>query len=280
MSHFIHKLINKDGQCVQLPAYVRGQDEYYNLATPNPFDQTAAQQYPYGTRFADGECVYRYMKAGNDIVRALNGVFSFATALETAVNTYGASVAGATTIYVDGATAGSPAKDAWAGGYITVLGSSQTYRHVNRIVSNKAADSTSPYAVELTLAHAEPFALADDCNCEIYPNRYSDVRTEYATGGGTTRVCVGWVARPMTSGYFGWVKTWGPQFCVRAAELLDTNGDRDIVVAGDGAVRACAYIINGGSSGVSYQRVGYAMGVNNNSGTIELPGWCFIQIDP
>jgi len=281
MSQVIHKLINKDGKYVQLPPYRAGEAGYGNLAIPSQFTESAIQEYPLGTRLVVGDRVYRYCKYGAACARTVNAAFSVVDMFEADVNTYGAAVAGDTTIEVDGASAGSPVKDAWAGGYLSVLGSSQTYRTIMQIISNKAATATDPYPVELTLEQPLPFDLGDNVSCTIFPNLYSDVRTMYAIGNGAYYTCVGWPARTISAAnYYGWVQTWGPCFTNRAAEDLSAGGDRDLVVVGDGAVRVVDKMVNAGAAtGESFQRVGFSLAINIPTAGNGC-GWFYMQIAP
>lgn len=266
---------NRNGQTVWLPP--DPPSDMVNIAIPTIFEEDAVQKYPLGTRYVDGERVFHYYKCGSvAITYVLSAIFSTVEMFETAVNTYGAALAGATTIKVDGASAGSPVKDAWKDGYILAIGAAAGERFLMRIVSNLAAEADSPYAVQLTLEQPLPFDLSNDVNCEIFPSRYGAARSAHSQDlNGTYLTCLGMPTRKMTINYYGWVQTWGPAFCVRSAENLDTPGDRQVCVASDGSLRAVDYIINGNES---YQEIGYSLAILTPSATGM--GWFYLTIDP
>ena len=242
---------------------------------PKIFEQSATLLYPIGTRFVDGKVTYHYFKAGGTINYVLAGIFSNVAMLESAVNTYGATLAGATTIKVDGASAGVPAADAWAGGTILVIGAGSSERVMMRIVSNLAAETASPYAVELTLEQPLPFDISNDVNCEIMPNRYASAITAWGdTLLGTMWTCIGIPARKMTANYYGWVKTWGMAFAARAGTDTTTDADRTVIWNTDGSIGP-ADEKWGPSTSYSHQLAGYALAINGTAG-----GWFHMMCDP
>ena len=59
----IHKIINKDGRSLVMPAWKGGQEGYGNLALPDIRDVDTMQKYPIGTKLLDGERVFYYAKS-------------------------------------------------------------------------------------------------------------------------------------------------------------------------------------------------------------------------
>jgi len=271
-----HKLIVSDGRYVQLPVGLSGIPDLAlgNAATPNIFQQDVSQLYPLGTRFVNGERIYHYFKASGTINRMGISLVSNVAMLDETVNTYGASVAGATTIKVDGASAGSPVKDAYAGGYIFLIGTTYYERVLMQIVSNKAAEAAAPYAVELTLDQALPFAVANDVDVNIFPNRYSSCRQAFSDGGGQYYTCVGVPARHMTASYYGWVQTWGTCFLNRAGTESTTDKQRTYCFADDGSINNVAEWW-GAASPTSPQLAGYCLAIGGTGA-----GWFYLMIDP
>lgn len=275
MTKINHDLRSVDGQTIYLPPEIAGQPYPSNIRLPNVYQEDTSQLYPLGTRFVSGERVYHYYKAGADIAYTLSALFSNKAMLADGVNTHDAVLAGVTKIKVDGTGAGNPVANAWAGGYILTIGLAAAYRTNMRIVSSLAAETDTPYAVELTLEQPLPYAVADDTNVEIFPNRYASCISTHATGSGTGMTCVGMPARGMTSGSYGWVQTWGPSFAVRAAELMEADGDRQLCVAYDGSLRAYSYVSGGHAVANSWQMIGYSLAISGTGG-----GWFFLTIDP
>jgi len=262
---------NRNGQGIWLPP--NPGSGLANLAIPNVYQEDATQIYPIGTRFANNERVYHYFKAGGTIAYVLAGIFSNQAMLKTAVNTYGAHVAGAQVLKIDGTSAGSPVADYYQGAYILLIGVGSSERILMRIESNLAAESTSPYAVALTLEQPIPFDISNDVNCEILGNRYASAITAWGdTLLGTMYTCLGTPARKMTSGYYGWVQTWGPAFAARAGTDTTTDADRTVIWNTDGSIGPIDEKIN---SNYSHQIAGYALAINGTA-----PGWFYMTVDP
>lgn len=268
---------NHNGQGIWLPPNPAA--GLANLAIPNIFEETATQVYPLGTRLVDGERVFHYYKAGAEILRTLSSLVSYQAMLTTAKNTHDAVLAGVSKILIDGTGDGDPAADYYKDSYMLIIGATYYNRVTIRVISSLAAETDgTPWPVELTLAQALPFDVADDTSVEIMPNRYADCRTCFGGSGidGTAWTQVGVPARKMTSGYYGWVQTWGP------APISGTDpdtgvclpGNRMAVFASDGCVTRCAdWWGNAGPK--SYQMAGYSIGPNSTGNL-----WVYLMIDP
>lgn len=272
MKKFQQVIIGENGARLYLPP----DPDIIKTEMPLIFEESIVKQYPLGTRYVDGQNTFHYYKAGGTIAYILAGIFSnVALHAASGVHTYGAALAGATTLKIDGTSAGVPVADAWAGGQMLIIGGAAGERTNVRIVSNLAAESTTPYAVEITLEQPLPFDVSNDTDVEIIPNRYASAVT--AWGGallGTYYTCLGLPTRKMTANYYGWVKTWGPAFAARAAYDTSSDGNRTMVWSTDGSIRPCSLGVWDETS-VSWQLAGYSLSIGGTG-----DGWFFMMMDP
>lgn len=277
MGKINHDLRSVDGKTIYQPPEYGGASGQGNLALPNVFQEDEVAQYPIGTRYVNGERVYHYYKAGDTILRTLSSLVSNQAMLNTAVNTNGAVLAGVSKIKIDGTSTGVPAANFYAGGYMLIIGASYYNRITIRIVSSLRAELTpSPYAVELTLEQPLPFDVGDDTSVEIFPNRYSSCITCFGGSGidGTAWTQVGVPARKMTSGFYGWVQTWGPAPLSYTGTDPSTPGNRMVCFASDGCIAPVGDWW-GASTPTSMQMAGYCIGPNSTGGL-----WIYLMIDP
>lgn len=278
MTKITHPLMNANGQYVEAIPEKGSESGVGNLVIPNIFEQHLIQQYPIGTRYHDGQCTYHYYKAGGAITVALTGITGTKAMLNSAGYVYGTHLAGVTKVKIDGTSAGVPAKDFYAGGQIVFFAANAVGRSQMRIVSSEAAESASPYAVELTLEQPTYQDLANDVACEVIPNRYSECKSSFQgqSGDGTSGTCVtlGIPCRNMTSGYYGWVQTWGPCFVGRTSTEPGNGLQRMVCFSADGSIQPVSERW-GATTPSSAQMAGYSLAMND-TGT----GWIYLMIDP
>jgi hypothetical protein len=271
-----YSLRNYNGQIIWLPPDPA--DGLNNIALPTIFEQDSTQKYPLGTRYSDGECAYHYYYAGGAITVALTGITSTKGMLNSGLYVYGAHAAGVRKVKIDGTSAGSPVADYYAGGRVVFFAANSVGRSQMRIVSSLAAEATTPYAVELTLEQPTYQALADNVTGEIMPNRYANCVSSFQgqSGDGTSGTCptLGIPCRNMTSGYYGWVQTWGPCFVGRTSTEPGSNLQRMTCFSTDGSIQPVSERW-GATTPLSAQMAGYSLSVVD-TGT----GWIYLMIDP
>ena len=214
--------------------------------------ETSDQRHKLGTRmsFADGR-VYRYCKTGAAIAV---GRLAQAPATDTdddmdlAWSSGGA--AGATTI-----TTGSSltiTKDQYKEGWL-YKNDANDEGHIYPIKGNTAVSGA--IGCVFTIDEEDGFATASSATTDLFGvlyNLYDGVIVQPTT---ITNAAVGVTPVALTSGYYGWLQTWGP------AALLDTGaswvvGDQ-LTSAETGA--AGAAILLDSSSAQDNQSIGYAM---------------------
>lgn len=268
-----------DGQTVHLPQEIGGNVGAGNIALPNIYTEDSVQQYPIGTRLVVGERTLHYFKAGMAIPLTLLGVLTNLIQTATAQDSYDtAQAAGVGTaanpFKVNGTGAGAPVKDAYANHLLAIMVSTDIGIPLMRVISNTAGETDSPYTVELVLDQPTPVAVAADTDCEFYASRYADVRV--ASSGdpgnldGALYPFVGRNMRPMTSGFFGWLQTWGPCMIVNTNTAVgDTEFGRAVVFSTDGSIEPCHEAWH--SDVKSSQIAGYSLACNGaGSAWIQL----------
>lgn len=217
-----------------------------NLQIPNVYESDASPGlYPIGTRFVDGERVFHYSYAGDDITSTLLGVVGYKAGQAQAVGSYDtAQPAGVGTVAsplkVNGSALGTPAKNAWAGMYILILTSIALGRPTMRIVSNtiSAYDVThdTQETTQLVLDQPTPEAIADNTPVDIYTNRYADIRMPYPLAIGMYPF-QGVNLIPVASGRYFWLQTWGPCFVTyNNTSPGDVAWDRTVTWRVDGSL--------------------------------------------
>lgn len=242
-----------------------------NIKIPNVFAQSSVKQYPFGARLQIDDRVFKYALAGGDLV-TLRGMSSYACRTRNSVDTYDTAVAaGSTELKVDGVSAGVPAKDAYAGGYVLILTTAALGRVTMRIHGNSVADTTpSPYYTTLYLEQALPHEVAANTDVDIFPSRYADVRNLNPLWNPVVGVVLDYI----TSGYYCWVQTWGPAFITcTGTEMGDASGDRTAVFSGsDGTIAPADETWN---NATSPQFAGYTLATVDGAGS----EWIMLMCD-
>lgn len=226
------------------------------------------QQYELGTRYRDGDRVYRYGKAGSAI-NGQRGAFDFHGFF--AENTVAARSIGDTfvTITTD-ATSGSVTtgfglENLMVGGYFSQPDG--TTRQFRRIIGHRAGPSGATIVVNLDGPLTRD--MVTNSFVEWRANPYSNLRQP----GGTTRAVMGVATTTIASGSFGWFQTWGPTW-------MGQNAAADFGSAYD----AVAHFHEGGNledadTHANGQVAGFIMGTRS-SGNFANPPFVFLQISP
>lgn len=208
----LHKLLNKDGRYIVLPAWKGGQEGITNLEIPDIRDTDEVQKYPVGTKLIDGERVFYYAKASSVGVSKTD--YGVKNGYRQHVR-YGAvtavAVAGdkAITITVnagDGVLGdGDIAKDELAGGFVVVFNHDDD-AFTCRILENTATDGGGEMTLQLQDEIPVPLAIGDADHAECMAH--------WALGcewnQDTEEPVVGVAHAKVTANYWFWLQTWGP----------------------------------------------------------------------
>ncbi len=272
-----------DGQTIFLPQEVGGDTGAGNLALPNIYEEDSVQKYPIGTRLEMGERVFRYYKAGAAITYLLAGICSYDCRTGNTVDSYDTSQAAgvgtvANPLKIDGTSDGVPAINAYAGHYVVIYVSSTLGVRQMKVLSSSAAESASPYTVELVLDQPTPMAIAANTGCDLFPSRYADCRSAFQGQDGELSAnwnpVVGIPMAIMTSGRWGWCQTWGSCFVVNTStQLGDASYDRTAIFNSDGSVAPS----NEGwhTADTANQMAGYTLATADGSGS----EWIMLMLD-
>jgi len=276
MNRIIHKLVAKDGQYMVMPPWCEGQVGWGNMAHPEVYEETAQPAYPIGTKFVDGDRIWRYVQAGNSIVRG-RGLAAWnaystptsgdGTTRETATIA-AAQVIDATTLScTDQGTI--TVADLFAGGYAMVYWEFLCLR----VVSSTIEDASGLF--EVTIDRPLPVAIANTSNVTLYRNKYADVR--YFSGGANMQfgsyVCVSHYTA--TDTYYFWGQTWGPAG-MSGTDHVGASGDERQVVFDQGG----SLLVHSADTTKSYQHAGYLIPYTGPStGGQDQPGaFIFVEL--
>ena len=274
-----HDIRSNNGQTIYLPPEMAGASGQGNLALPNVFSESVSAGYPIGTRFVNGDRTYHYYYAGGTISYTLAAISNRGAFLKSWANSYDSSQPAGTNPYkMDGTSAGVPAANALAGGYLLVYVATAIGRFNMRVVSNTAAATASPYTTELTLEQATPVVVAANTGSEVYANPYANLQSSWGDSlAGDYCYFAGLPAINMTSTYWGWVLTWGPCFIV--ATSTATGGAtyaRTLIFNADGSV-APASERWGAATSLAAQFAGVALNLTTSGSGDQ---WMRLMLDP
>ncbi len=266
----LQKITPQDGRYVVMPKFAGSQVGWGNLAIPSPHEITELALYPIGTKFVDGENVFRYVQAGNGCTagRLLVGYNAFGTATSGDGTTRetgtiaAAGTDGDTTITCTDQGSATP-KDVFAGGFCTIYWEFQ----VKRIESNTAEDSGGEFVLTLDWPLDQDIDAASVVSC--YRNIFADVRhlesgVQALHGSGC---CVS--NKTITDTYRGWGQTGG--ICGLAGVDNVGAGSNEI---GMYNLSGAVYFVSGvhaTNNQPTYQYVGYIAGYTGHTGA-DFPG--------
>jgi len=263
-----------DGRYLVLPAYVDAQEGYQNLALPDLSVANASQLYPLGTKYVDGDRVFRYAK----FMGTVNPDFGVKDTQPQSV-AYATIAANAlqyaTTIVLDVAGTdgrggdGAITVDYLAGGYIVVFDASSK-AFTRQIKSNTVTTG----AGEMTIVVTDPIPVAliedtDHIECMASPYNYLTASTSnnYAVYGMPQLV--------YTSGQFGWIQTWGPTWIAPQAAVGSGSNNKIGIFRHDGSIDELDYSDANNSKG---QIAGFVM--THAQGGGQGAPFFFLQITP
>jgi len=208
-----YSLRNSHGMGIYLPDNCL--DGQMNLAKPNVYDSNhSTKRYPLGTiaTLDGGLRRFVYCQAGDtidDLARlvACNNYAPGCTDHEDEDGFEGALYADAAAgqEYVDVADTGALAKNDWEGGYFVAFPSGGPYIAI-RIYGNDAGNESTH--VRVYLDSPLPAAITTSNGITVYRSPFHDVKQMGNIVGYESAIGVPLDA--FTSGYYGWVQTWGP----------------------------------------------------------------------
>ena len=247
MSKTQHVVIFDNGRSIILPSYVDAQEGWVNLACPDLSRADSKQRYPLGTKYIDGDRVFRYAKFMGTMNPDLGAkdtqpqAVAFAT---IAVN----AVQYATTVVIDVAATdgisgdGAIAVDELAGGYLVVFDADAkafTRQIKSNTVMTAAAIAAGNTQMTLVLTDPIPVALVADTDhgeCMASPYRYLTAYT-----GNDKGAVMGMPQLVYTSGQFGWIQTWGPTWIAPQAAVGSGSNNRICIFRHDGSIDELDY---------------------------------------
>lgn len=258
----VHKLINKDGKTIILPAWKGGQAGYLNLAIPDFYAKDSTQGWPVGTKVIDVDRVFHYAYCDTEDASATKaniGMFCSVVSAESVTLYAAAYAAGTTEVVILDASA---TVNQYAGGFY--MPRTNPYSCF-RILSNTVSDGTN---VTLTLERGTLSATtASQGSNKVIGNKYSKIGCSWAAG----RDDVSWLGITLvdvTTSRWQWIQSWGPCAVVPYNEEIGASaGARQAVFHIDGTARL--YVAN-------YQIMGYGI---PHSGTTAT-WWINLQVDP
>lgn len=214
----LHKLMNKDGKCIILPAWKGGQEGITNLDIPDDIgDIDAIQKYPVGTKLLDGERVFYYAKASDvGVTKTDYGVKNGYRQHIAYAAVAAAAAIGDKTLVIDIANTdgvdkdGAIAANELAGGFVVIFGHDDD-AHVCRILENTVMTAAliSAGTPEMTLT------LADEINATLVADAdHAECMAHWALGceynTNNEEPVVGVAHKKVTADYWFWLQTWGP----------------------------------------------------------------------
>ena len=214
--------------------------------------ETSDQRHKLGTRmsFADGR-VYRYCKTGAGIaVGRLAQAPATVAADDMDLAWSAGGAAGATTITTG--TSLTITKDQYKEGWL-YKNDANDEGHIYPIKGNTAVSGAA--GCVFTIDEEDGFAPASSSTSDLFGvvyNLYDGVIVQPTT---ITNAAVGVTPVALTSGYYGWLQTWGP------AALLDTGATwvvGDQLAAAEGTAAGAATLLDS-STAQDNQSIGYSM---------------------
>lgn len=259
---------------VTFPSKVTGKLRIGNTAADyGVYSTGTVQKFELGTRYQEGDNVYRYAKAG----AALNpkfGAFNYNQFF--AENTSAAAVIGQmyvviTTDATSGhVTTGFGTKNNMVGGYFSQPDTA--HAQFRRIVGHDAGPSGTVLKVYLDGPITR--TMVTNSFSEWFMSPYADVRNNAGNMGSV----VGLPTVIIASGSYGWLKTWGPHWVNSGIVGLGSgSNDRMVVFDGAGAIRQTSDFTWGETD--AHQIAGFLL-ERTQSGNWTNPPLTFLQINP
>ncbi len=292
MKNSNHKLIVQDGKYLVLPPGVGSQGDYDNLDIPETWATSTVQQYPLGTKFVDGDRVYRYCYANGDCdpewgaykakktntcAVAPTQATAAAQALAYPGETLAAGVVGSkyVTVTIDTEigilTTGALSVNELAGGYVVIGNGSSQHPQMRLIVSHPALAATGSLTLKLDMPLLTAVTAASTY-IELMESPFYCIKADGS--GGDYVTFIGIPACEASSGEYFWVQTWGVCWITSNSATCDSARDRTIVFVGNGSVESS----NDETMEDGFQIAGVALD-KSASGSANAP-MVYLQIMP
>lgn len=213
-----------------MPKLIENLSDKVLSARQGILEQSSVQKFPIGTRYADGDRVFRYCKAGGDITEAMKAGFCGNLPIE--VYTRAVAYAKGTFKVAILDTDTDHGVDYYANGYLWIQ---DLITLVHRMHKIKSSTASAGGFVTLTLYEALTLEVPVSSWITAWPNIYSNVL--FADSEFMSMICVPLIL--VTSGNYFWGQTWGPCFGTPFGVTPGyTSRQRDIYFNVDGALMA------------------------------------------
>lgn len=231
-------------------------------------EQSGVQNYDIGTRLVMDDRVFRYCKAGTNLVAMKAGhcgnlpTECNTAAVEYAAGTFEVTILD-TTVRV---------KDYYKEGYIWIMtaGAYQLYRI-------KSSEAGAGVSVKLTLYEALKTKVPASTWTTSWPNVYSNILG--TTSGFMSNVVVALMA--ITSGNYFWGQTWGPCFGTVFNNVPGrASGDRELYFNTDGALKSSKDVDFGTAGNAIPQRAGFLITNTTPGGAGYGDQFYMLQLSP
>lgn len=279
----IQSLVNKDGARVELPPWFQGAVGWGNLAHPNVYLAEAQAQYPPGTKYVEGDRIFRYVKyVGNQAssawiyssIAATNGDdcmgrFLFnASYAATYASTYTYGVTGTNTVEVDTLlTTVEKANNFYSGGWMSGKDTAPADARFffRRILAHdySAAKTVGGSAKTLVGTMTVDQNLVDTFTAmalSLTANPYKRIVWRSGDGDAIYGQAIGAsMCNNPTVNYYCWVQSSGPCGCLHISTDFGGASERETIynLRGDGAVDPS--IDQTGKAQTGYPTVGYLL---------------------
>ena len=235
-----HDLRVYNGRTLYMPPWVEGMSGWGKLALPDLSRADSSAKYPYGTKYVDGDRVFRYAAFKGTMNPDLGAKDTQPQAVAYATIA-AAAIQYATTIVIDVAATDGIAGDgviavnALAGGYVVVFDASS--KSFTRQIKSNTAVATG----EMTVVLTDPIPVAliadtDHAECMASPYSYLTNTTSNAYGA-----VMGMPQLVYTTGQFGWVQSWGPTWIAPQAAVGSGSNNRIGIFRHDGSIDELDY---------------------------------------
>jgi len=257
-----------------MPPWVEDQSQWGNLELPNLSIADTVQKYPIGSKYIEGDRVYRYAKAGGAINRTdlgvKNGLPQGIAQREVLAAAIGATSVTITTVSPDGAAeTGTLVKDEFAGGYLLLftVGGVAPFDKQMRLITGNAAGAAGN--IVFTFDRGLEIALvAGTSKAEAIASPYKHVVLDSAIH----HPVIGVPTVLATSGQFLWIQTWG--VCWLSCQAgVGVAGNIGLAFRHDGSLSEALTAVSGT---VTNQYAGYCMA--GNIGATQAAPFFMLQI--
>jgi len=264
-----HDLRVVNGRTLYMPPYAGGQEGWGNLALPDVSVADTAQKYPVGTKYVEGDRIFRYVHVSGSPLPG-RGAANLNTIQERAGASWDVNgVIGDTTVYIN-AMVNDIDLDEFAGGWLLFAGADTGHGNQIPIVSNTAATVGNPSTI--VLGHGlTGTATAGVTGSTLTASLWSQVGTSLPSGYSTI---VGVPITTITDGEYGWIMTWGPCLVVPTGSYGDGASERTFYFQTDGT------IFGGSDLSYDHQYAGVTASLTYYDDTAQVTNFFILQLFP